>query len=327
MIYIQYTPESYSHVFRVFTEKLRCIIDNNRALINSELGEGFLKYIRVFEGVELIIANFRLTENTLFRRLRTKQNNFVLRIDNLNETKKMIIHDGSEESYIHSIGTHFFLARTHSDYEFYLPAGNWNRNIQFLFSPTWLAHEFRERSEQHVMVKYLNLPPEQQFIPLNHELQKLYNEVIDTPLSDGLYDIKITARALKIVEELFPYFQNVLSAKKTDQEYDLHVDDIERMEKVEKIITEHYTEDLPSIDELAKQVAMSTSSLQRKFKKMYNLDIYEYYQNYRLQESRSLLLVENVNAKDIAYKLGFKDPAYFTRAYKKHFGFTPGKTT
>jgi AraC-like DNA-binding protein len=60
---------------------------------------------------------------------------------------------------------------------------------------------------------------------------------------------------------------------------------------------------------------------------MFNYGIYEYYQNFRLQEARKLLMVEQMNAKDVAYKLGFKDPSHFTRAYKKRFGFTPGKTT
>jgi AraC-like DNA-binding protein len=327
MIYIEYTPESYFEVFQAFAEKLYCNVENNRAILQPETGEGYLKYIHVFDGVELIIANFCLFENALFRRLRSKQNNYVLRIDNLDETKRMIINDDDGESYIHSIGTYFFLARTLTDYEFYLPARTYNRNIHVFFSPAWLANEFRERNEQHIMVKYLNLPPEQQFIPLNHELQKLYDEIIDTPLSDGLYDIKITARALKIVEELFLYFRQVLHQKKPDHENELHVDDIERLEKVEKMITGLYADELPPIDHIAKEVAMSTSTLQRKFKKMFNYGIYEYYQNYRLQEARKLLMVEQMNAKDVAYKLGFKDPSHFTRAYKKRFGFTPGKTT
>ena len=38
-----------------------------------------------------------------------------------------------------------------------------------------------------------------------------------------------------------------------------------------------------------------------------------------------LLLNNEYNIKEIAYRLGFYDDAYFSRVFKNHYGITPGE--
>jgi len=35
---------------------------------------------------------------------------------------------------------------------------------------------------------------------------------------------------------------------------------------------------------------------------------------------------DEMSVADIAFEVGFSDPAYFTRKYKDFFGFTPSET-
>ena len=44
-----------------------------------------------------------------------------------------------------------------------------------------------------------------------------------------------------------------------------------------------------------------------------------------LLESQKLLLSTNLNSAEITYKIGFNDPAYFSRFFKKHTGISPLK--
>lgn len=49
---------------------------------------------------------------------------------------------------------------------------------------------------------------------------------------------------------------------------------------------------------------------------------------YRLTRAKELILSgkgEQINISEIAYKVGFNDPKYFTRCFTKHFGITPSK--
>ena len=42
-----------------------------------------------------------------------------------------------------------------------------------------------------------------------------------------------------------------------------------------------------------------------------------------LSEAKMLLLTTGLNMKQIAFQLGFSDPAYFGRFFKRHTGFSP----
>ena len=43
----------------------------------------------------------------------------------------------------------------------------------------------------------------------------------------------------------------------------------------------------------------------------------------RLQEARRLLLGEDVDAASAGFRVGYEDPSYFSREYKKLFGAPP----
>jgi AraC-like DNA-binding protein len=43
----------------------------------------------------------------------------------------------------------------------------------------------------------------------------------------------------------------------------------------------------------------------------------------RLQEARSLMLSESLNAAEAGYRVGYDDASHFSREYKRHFGEPP----
>jgi two-component system response regulator YesN len=44
---------------------------------------------------------------------------------------------------------------------------------------------------------------------------------------------------------------------------------------------------------------------------------------YRIQEAKRLLLTQSLKSYEIAYEVGFKDPAYFSQLFKKIVGVSP----
>ena len=49
----------------------------------------------------------------------------------------------------------------------------------------------------------------------------------------------------------------------------------------------------------------------------------QYQKHVRLQEARRLMLSENLDAASAGFRVGYEDPAYFSRDYKKQFGEPP----
>jgi AraC-like DNA-binding protein len=77
------------------------------------------------------------------------------------------------------------------------------------------------------------------------------------------------------------------------------------------------------IEAVAKQLGMSTSGFHAHFKAVTAMSPLQFQKQLRLQEARRLMLGEHLDAAEAGYRVGYEDPAYFSRDYKRHFGEPP----
>ncbi len=78
-----------------------------------------------------------------------------------------------------------------------------------------------------------------------------------------------------------------------------------------------------SIPKMAEQSGLSTSQLQRDFRKLFRMSPGEYVMRLRLQIARRQLIESNEPVNLIASRCGFFDQSHFTRLFRKHTGLTP----
>ncbi len=89
-----------------------------------------------------------------------------------------------------------------------------------------------------------------------------------------------------------------------------------------EVVNKHLFSDL-SIEEMAQLSNLSLSSFKREFKKEFNDSPKNYIIHKRLEKARELLKISDMPINEIAYEIGYNDPLYFTRIFKKHEGITP----
>jgi AraC-like DNA-binding protein len=78
-----------------------------------------------------------------------------------------------------------------------------------------------------------------------------------------------------------------------------------------------------SMEVLAKQACLSSSQVNRIFKKEYNQTPYDYILSQKIATAKLLLQYTNIPIKQIAYKLNFADEHYFSNFFKEKCGVTP----
>ncbi|MBT1072937.1 AraC family transcriptional regulator [Pelotalea chapellei] len=78
-----------------------------------------------------------------------------------------------------------------------------------------------------------------------------------------------------------------------------------------------------SIDDLAAQSSMSTSSFHNHFRTMTALGPLQFQKQLRLQEARRLMLAERMDAANAAFQVGYESPSQFSREYNRMFGAPP----
>lgn len=98
--------------------------------------------------------------------------------------------------------------------------------------------------------------------------------------------------------------------------------DTRRISKAIGHLRERFDETL-KMDEIARGLGMSVSGFHHHFKSVTAMSPLQFQKQIRLQEARRLMLGEDLDAASAAARVGYDDPAYFSREYKKHFGAPP----
>ena len=87
-----------------------------------------------------------------------------------------------------------------------------------------------------------------------------------------------------------------------------------------KLMVETHLTEQPSINTIAEKLALTTNSLYRLVKEYSGTSPKDFFTNRLMIEARRKLRYSNLSVKELAYELGFNDPDYFSRLFKKSTG-------
>lgn len=95
-------------------------------------------------------------------------------------------------------------------------------------------------------------------------------------------------------------------------------------ETVSSYIHAHYKEPL-SVGSLAQLGGVNENRLFYVFQKYAGMGPGDYLKTYRLNRARELLVTSDLPVHLIAEQVGYSDPLYFSRIFKRHFDLSPSK--
>lgn len=87
-----------------------------------------------------------------------------------------------------------------------------------------------------------------------------------------------------------------------------------------KLVVETHLTEQPSINTIAEKLALTTNSLYRIVKEYSGISPKDFLTNRLMIEAQRKLQYSNLSVKELAYELGFNDPDYFSRLFKKCTG-------
>lgn len=139
------------------------------------------------------------------------------------------------------------------------------------------------------------------------EMQKLENEIelINNPAGLKIY-------FEQIIENLIDDLRNNAKEQK-----------VEIIETVKDYINENYSSDI-SLDDVADYISFSKYYLSKLFKEVEGINYKDYLIKVRMEEAKKRLR-NGDKIKVVACEVGYSDRNYFSRAFKKYTGISPGK--
>ena len=95
------------------------------------------------------------------------------------------------------------------------------------------------------------------------------------------------------------------------------------IQKAAEIVENNLEKSMFNASDLASEVHLSESQLYRKLKAISGKSTAIFIRTVRLKKAKALLETSNLSISEIAYQVGFNDPAWFSRVFKEAFGVSP----
>lgn len=99
--------------------------------------------------------------------------------------------------------------------------------------------------------------------------------------------------------------------------------DEELLRKALRIVENNISNEQFDIPTFSIELGVSRTLLFTKIKAWTNMTPNEFIQEIRMKRAAQLLEQDKLNISQIAYKVGFRDPKYFSKCFQKKFGITP----
>jgi two-component system, response regulator YesN len=94
------------------------------------------------------------------------------------------------------------------------------------------------------------------------------------------------------------------------------------MEQARDYIEKNYHKDI-SLDDVSRKIGISPYYFSKLFKEDMGEGFVEYLTKIRIEKAKELLSTTEYSMKEICSMVGYADPNYFSRSFKKNVGVTP----
>jgi transcriptional regulator GlxA family with amidase domain len=93
-------------------------------------------------------------------------------------------------------------------------------------------------------------------------------------------------------------------------------------EEAVAIVEQEYADDL-ALDDIARRVATSRRQLQRSYAEIGETTFREHLTAVRMQRAGDMLRHGNLTIREVAHRVGYRQPAQFAKAFRRHHGAAP----
>jgi AraC family transcriptional regulator, regulatory protein of adaptative response / methylphosphotriester-DNA alkyltransferase methyltransferase len=93
-------------------------------------------------------------------------------------------------------------------------------------------------------------------------------------------------------------------------------------EEATSIVESEFSSEL-SLDDIARRVASSRRQLQRAYAEIGNTTFREHLTAVRMDRAAEMLGSRGLTVREVAHRVGYRQPAQFAKAFRRHHGTSP----
>jgi AraC-like DNA-binding protein len=316
--------DNLESAFLSLSKQLPASISGNTMHIPQQRGTGIIKSIFLEEGLFLRYTRLRYYEDIEVIRLAKQPDAdiifalcFLLTPTSLSMGKPF-----HQPSSFAGYPNNVFLTSNTTRLSARIPEGILSHTIELLFSREWLCAHLNGKEDKIAQIANV---PDDESLPVITEITLpgddcLLHEIESELNASPPNLLTIRSRALMLLSNMTNKVPGSgatpLPARETHYAHTIR--------QVEQRLVHSLEDMLPSQKELAKEFALSESTLKRHFKAIYGRTMYEYYLEKKMDLAKWLLQEKKISVSETAYMLGYEKVSAFIIIFKKYHKILPG---
>ena len=157
------------------------------------------------------------------------------------------------------------------------------------------------------------------------EMHRALRQILECPYGGASRKLFLESRCLELIayqlEQL--HCSGGFSSGVGAAAGSLHPSEKSGIEKVRRLLLDNLGNP-PNLDDLAELAGMSHPKLNRCFRQSYGKTVFQYLRDERFKKARVLIEDQGRTVTEAAYLVGYSSLSHFSKAYKHHYGISPG---
>ncbi|MBX9782502.1 MAG: helix-turn-helix transcriptional regulator [Chitinophagaceae bacterium] len=323
MFTFEYTYPDYELLIGAIAEKMNTRLKEGWLFIPPEYAKGYIRFIKLPNGLQVNIINFTATTDWFFHRIKSDTEYYTLRFDQITTSGNLEVGIGEDKvERTNQTLAIAYLTSSLNDWHYHATTGTTIKGVNVLVSKEELGQQLGIDVLENILPAYISLKSRSVTMePLDSYYMELMNEIMAEEPDTAFPDLYVMNRVQLLAERFFSRIRTRVEI--ADVESKLKTDDITVIMEVEKFMLHDFSKKPPSINQLSRKAAMSATKFKNLFKAVYGTPVYEYYQQKRMQKAAGMLGTGKYSVKEAAASVGYNNTSNFSAAFKKQYKIMP----
>ncbi|PWT74497.1 MAG: hypothetical protein C5B59_11035 [Bacteroidetes bacterium] len=328
MIRYNYPLRDYRYWLKGLAKILNLHVRQKKMELHPSVGQGYVYASSINPDMSFIIANCSFKDDLVLIRKKTPQYGLSLTFSQvdvsdffkMSESKQSIIDRTPRRSNI-------LLSSTNYDLELTWSKNSSMKMVSVLFSSDFVQKVLKKDVLLDIMLYTGQRLENVNKVPITFEYRQLLDDIYSADMNLPISNLVIQNRILLLTEKfLNTFLEKRITVNETGKKLRREKEkDLKALKDVEDMLSNGTLDKFPSIDTLSKAAMMSSTKLKTKFKTVYGMKLYEFYNRNRLEKAKEMLQTGRYSVKEVGHDIGFSNLSNFAKAFKKEFGFLPNE--
>jgi AraC-like DNA-binding protein len=316
---IEFSATNAIDFFQRFAEQFDAEVEGNTFALPGHIGNGNGIFFEIEKGLSFFVYDLQLnTSSTLKRKGVNRIEYFPIicwfsyeKIEQETEGEKKLISKDSPYG--------IFLASPKIDFSYLIPAKSRIIVLVITITPNWLRRNLTDKNNSNLLKMVESNKPFAIYEEISFNMGQYLEKLKKLELEDMVSLIYLRSYVLNFLALFISAVE-----KRTNMTVASNINhlDVEKLFDVRQILTTKYSTH-HEIKILAANAAMSERKLQKLFKDVFGITIYQYALKVKIEEAKRMIETKKFSISEVGYNIGYTNLSHFTAAFKKQVGINP----